>query len=192
MVVVVAHIGFLALASVIPLHLVKNMNANEGFMAIYGMAEIAASALICLVTDRIIQKFGSRKVIAIGVLFTGIAAMAMALTHNLTIVLIAGAASGASWTASAVAMYGLFIDATKDVPSQDMTRYTNAYNQLVWIAAFIGPMVGSNLANIGVDLILVMVIGAVMRVVAGIIIFNMDARLYTPVRRIRNAILHLR
>ena len=89
-------------------------------------------------------------------------------------------------------MYGLFVEAIKDVPSQDVPRYTNTYNQLVWIAAFIGPMVGSNLANIGVNLIVVMVIGAAMRIIAGMMIFNMDALLYVPVRRIRDAILHLR
>lgn len=192
MVVVVAHLGFLALASIVPLHMVKNMGADEGFMALYGMAEIAASATICLFTDRIIRKFGSRKVIALGVLCTGIAALTMALTHNLTIVLIAGATSGAAWTASAIAMYGLFVEAIKDVPSQDVPRYTTTYNQLVWIAAFIGPMVGSNLANVGVNLIAVMVIGAVMRIVAGMIIFNMDALLFVPVRRIRNTFMHLR
>jgi MFS family permease len=192
LVVVIAHIGFLALASVIPLHLVKNMGADEGFMAIYGIAEIVASASICLFTDRIIRKFGSRKVIAIAVFWTGVAAMTMALTHNLTIVLIAGAVSGAAWIAGAVAMYGLFIDATKDVASQDMTRYTTVYNQLVWIAAFIGPMVGSNLANVGVNLMLVMVIGAAMRLIAGLMIYNMDGLLYVPARRILNVFPHLR
>jgi len=192
MVVVVAHIGFLALASVIPLHLVRNLNVEEGFMAIYGIAEIVAAAVICLFTDRIIQKFGCRKIIALGVLLTGVAAMTMALTHNLTFVLVAGAISGAAWTASAIAMYGLFIEAIKDVPSHDVPRYTNTYNQLVWIAAFIGPMVGSNLANAGVNLILVMVIGSVMRVIAGMMIFDMDTLLFMPVRRIRNAFQHLR
>ncbi len=192
LVVVVAHIGFLAVASIIPLHLVKNMGANEGFMAIYGIAEIVASATICLFTDRIIRRFGTRKVIAVAVFWTGVAALTMALTHNLTVVLVAGAVSGAAWIAGAIAMYGLFIDATKDVASQDMTRYTTVYNQLVWIAAFIGPMVGSNLANAGVNLMLVMVIGAAMRLVAGLMIYNMDALLYTPARRILNAFPNLR
>lgn len=192
LVVVIAHIGFLALASVIPLHLVKNMGANEGFMAIYGMAEIAASATICLFTDRLIRKLGSRKLIAIAICCTGLAAMTMALTHDLHLVLIAGAVSGAAWIASAIAMYGLFIESTKDVSSDDMTRYTTVYNQLVWIAAFIGPMVGSNLANAGVNLILVIVIGAIMRLIAGVMIFKMDVLFYIPVRRIRNALLHLR
>jgi hypothetical protein len=66
-----------------------------------------------------------------------------------------------------------------------MTRYTTVYQQLVYIAAFIGPMVGSNLANAGVNLLIVMVVGATMRVVAGVVIFNLDTLLYVPARRLR-------
>jgi MFS family permease len=192
MAVVIAHIGFLALASVIPLHFVKNLGAEEGFMAMYGIAEIATSAFVCLFTDRLNRKLGSRKMIALAIFCTGLSALVMALTNNLTLVLIAGAVSGAAWTASTIAMYSLFVEATREVASQDMTRYTTVYNQLVWVAAFIGPMIGSNLANAGVNLILVMVIGAVMRLIAGMMIFDMDALLFVPARRIRNAILHLR
>jgi MFS family permease len=185
LVVVIAHLGFFALLPVIPLHMVKNLGADEGFMAIFGTAEIVASAIICLFTDRIIKYFGTRKTIAGTLAATGAAALVMATTRNLSITLAAGAIAGAAWTTTSVAMYGHFVEATKDIPTHDMTRYTTVYQQLVYIAAFIGPMVGSNLANAGVNLLIVMVVGATMRVVAGVVIFNLDTLLYVPARRLR-------
>jgi hypothetical protein len=112
----------------------------------------------------------------------------MATTRNLYFTLAAGAIAGAAWTAASVAMYGHFVEATRDIPTHDMTRYTTAYQQLVYVAAFIGPMVGSNLANAGVNLLIVMVIGATMRLAAGIVIFNLDTLLYVPARRIRRVL----
>jgi hypothetical protein len=55
-----------------------------------------------------------------------------------------------------------------------MTRYTTLFHQLIFIAAFIGPMVGSNLANAGISLMLVLMAGAGLRLLAGGIILSMD------------------
>lgn len=171
---VAIHIGFFAILPVIPLHLVETLGAAEGFMALFGIAEIGSAATISLFTSRIIARVGCRKVIGIGMLCTALAALIMALAHSLPITLVAGAVSGAAWTATTIALFGIFVESTHDVPNSDLMRYTTVYHQLIFIAAFIGPMIGSNLANAGVNLVLVMLIGVVFRVVTGSAILGID------------------
>lgn len=188
--VVIAHIGYFALLPVIPLHLVNNLNANEGFMALFGIAEIIGASIICLFTDRIIRQIGNRRTIALCLIASAVASLIMAVTHNLPITLFGAAIAGAAWTAAAVAMFGSFVESTEGVSSQDMTRYTTVYHQMAYIAAFIGPMIGSNMANAGVSLGVVMLIGTLLRLLSGVAILNAEHLFVIPMRRIREA-LHL-
>lgn len=182
--IVIAHVGYFALLPVIPLHLVKNLDANEGFMAIFGMAELIGATVICLFTDRVIKKIGNRKMIALCVMVTALAALMIATTTSTVIVLIASALTGAGWTAAAVAMFGYYVESTEGVAPADMTRFTTVYHQMAYIAAFVGPMIGSNMANAGVSLMAVLLIGTLMRLLAGVVILNADTLFMLPMRRL--------
>lgn len=190
LVIVIAHIGYFALLPVIPLHLVKNLHADEASMAVFGIAELIGASLVCLFTDRIIAQIGNRKTIALFVMATAMASMMMAATQSTVIVLLASAITGAGWTAAAVAMFGYYVESTEGVAPSDMTRFTTVYHQMAYIAAFVGPMIGSNLANAGVSLVVVMLIGTLLRMAAGVVILNADALFIVPMRRLREA-LHL-
>jgi MFS family permease len=171
---VAIHIGFFAILPVVPLHLVETLGATEGFMALFGIAEIGSAALISLFTSRIIARIGNRKMVGLAMLCTALAALIMALAQSLPITLVAGALSGASWTAATIGLFGTFVESTHEVPHSDMMRYTTVYHQLIFIAAFVGPMIGSNLANAGVHLVVVMLIGVIFRVVTGSAILSVD------------------
>ncbi len=184
---VAIHIGFFAILPVTPLHLVESLGAAEGFMALFGIAEIGSAAIISIFTSRIITRIGNRKMVGLAMLATALAALIMALAQSLPITLIAGAISGAAWTAATIGLFGIFVESTHDVPNTDMMRYTTVYHQLIFVAAFIGPMIGSSLANSGVNLVLVMLMGVVFRVVTGSAILSVD-QLWTwlaPAQRIR-------
>ncbi len=61
-------------------------------------------------------------------------------------------------------MFTFFVENT---PADEVTTYSVAYNQVIGLAVFLGPMLGSTLANNGVNLLLVMGLGALLRLIAG-------------------------
>ncbi len=187
---VIIHIGFFAILPVTPLHLVESLGAAEGFMALFGIAEIGSAALIAVFTSKIVAKIGNRKMVGLSMIGTALAALIMAVATDLPITLLAGALSGACWTAATVGLFGIFVETTHDIPNSDMTRYTTVYHQLIFIAAFIGPMIGSNLANTGINLVVVMLVGGLLRVLAGASVLYVDPLwqwLPRPTARIRRA-----
>ena len=171
---IVIHIGFFAILPVTPLHLIETLGANEGFMALFGLAEISAAAAISLITSRIVGKIGHQKMVGLTMIGTAIAALMMATAQNLPITLLAAALSGASWTAATIGLFGIFTESTREVSNADMTRYATVYHQLLFVAAFIGPMIGSNLANAGFPLATVMMLGVCLRLLAGSAVIQTD------------------
>ena len=184
---VIIHIGFMSIVPVTPLHLVENLGATEGFMALFGIAELAAAALICMFTDRFARQYGNRKMVGLAMLGTTAAALILAFAQNLPITLLAAALSGASWTAAAIGLYGMFTESTQDVPLKDMTRYTTTYHQIIYVAAFIGPMIGSNMANAGMNLVMVLMFGMLLRVISGVSVLQLESLFGAPVTALRKA-----
>lgn len=171
----IIHLSFFALIPVTPLHLVRTLGASEGFVALFGIAELMAAATVCMFTDRIIQRIGSRAMVGFAMLGTALAALILAGAHNLPVTLITGAISGASWTAATIGLFGVFTDSTHNVPMGEMTNYTIIYHQVIYLAAFVGPLIGSNLAHAGLSLVFVMVVGALLRLAAGGAVLKLDA-----------------
>jgi MFS family permease len=171
---VVIHIGFFAILPITPLHLVDSLGATESFMALFGLAEIGAAAGISLFTSRMVAKIGYHKMVGLSMIGTAAAALIMAMAQNLPITIIAAAFSGASWTAATIGLFGLFTESTREVPNAEMTRYATIYHQLLFVAAFIGPLIGSNLANAGFPLTMVMVLGFCLRLLAGSAVIYTD------------------
>jgi MFS family permease len=186
LVAAIIHIAFYSIVPITPLYLVERMNATEGFMALFGMMELAAGALVALLSPRIIQRIGTRAMIGLAMVGTALAAIIIATAPHLYLTLIAALLSGGAWTAAA--NVGLFSFFNESAPREDMASYSTAYHQIIGLSMFIGPMIGSHLANSGIDLVLVMMIGAALRLLAGPLIeHNLLGRLF---RRAGRATLH--
>lgn len=166
-VVLASHVSFTAIVPMTPLHLVDNLGATEGFLALFGLAELVAGATITLFTNRIVARIGNQAIIAIAMIGTALAATLIALAPSLPLTLVAAALSGMSWTAVGVGIYGFF---TSNAPIDEMTEYSVAYQQIIGLGLFLGPMIGSTLVNSGVQIVQVVLIGAIMRVAAGALI----------------------
>lgn len=160
----VTHITFFALVPIIPLWLINKFKAGEQFIALYGLAELAAAVLMASVASRLITRIGNRAMISLAMIGTGLAAIILAFAPHVNLTLIASALSGASWTAVNVSLFGYFSERT---PVTEAPRFTTAYIQTIYLAVFIGPMLGSFLANQGVDLAVVLLLGAAARLAAG-------------------------
>jgi len=166
LVAAVTHIAFFTVFPLIPLHLVKNLGASEGFMALFALAELSAGALISTFALRIIQRLGYRRMVAFSMFGTGIAAVLVAIAPNLYLTLLSAAISGASWTLAGMGVFGFFAE---NSPVDELGSYTTAYHQAIFAVMFIGPLLGSGLANAGVNLPVVLLVGATVRIVAGLL-----------------------
>ena len=170
--VLLTHIAYFSIVPVTPLWLYEEFGAGEQFMAFFGLAELSAAALMALFTNRIIARIGSLNTIVLSMLGTALAALILALTPSMNLTLVAAMFTGASWTAAGVGLFGYF---NENTPMEEMPRYTGAYTQIVYLAVFIGPLLGSGLANAGVNLVAVLLGGAAVRLLAGVLIQLMMA-----------------
>lgn len=168
------HIAFFSMNALIPLHLVNHLGATEGFISQFGVAELAAGAGAAMFAGQIVTKIGNRPMIALAMVGTAISALIIALTPNLYVTLIASAISGASWTMVGIGLFAYFSETT---PSENKTVFTTAYTQAIYIAMFVGPIIGTTLNNMGASLVMVLVIGAGLRLAAGVLI-HMHPRLW--------------
>jgi MFS family permease len=162
------YIGFTSILAITPLHLVSSLKASEGFMAVFGLVELSAGAAVALLTPRLIDRFGLRGMIAIAMMGTAVAAVIFALAASLPITLLGAALSGACWTAAA--MVGLNAYFSQNSPAAQMTPFSTAYQQVLGFSAFVGPLIGSSLASSSVSLVAVLMLGAALRVGAGLLI----------------------
>lgn len=161
------HLAFTAINAIIPLRLVQELGVGESYMALYGMAELGAAALISVVAPRIARRLGSQGLIVAGMVGTAVAALLIATTSNLTIILLSAGISGASWTlAAGIGLFRFFSDTSP--AGEGSVEYATAYNQSIGVAMFVGPMLGSALVTGGVSLVGVLMIGAIMRLISAV------------------------
>jgi predicted MFS family arabinose efflux permease len=161
---VIVHLSFFSILPIIPLLLVDRLGADEGFMSIFALAELAAAATLAALTDRIVRRLGNRRTIALGMIGTGLAALMLTAAPTLLLTLPAAALSGGAWTMTAISLFGFFSEST---PADSVTRYSTVYNQIVMLSVFAGPMLGSQLASTPLGLTTVLLIGATLRLLAG-------------------------
>jgi predicted MFS family arabinose efflux permease len=164
-VTVVVHISFFFISAIIPLRLVNELGADEGFMSLYALAELGAAATMAGFADRIVRRAGNQLVISVGLAASGVAALLLALAPSLPWTLLAGAVSGAAWTAAAISLFTYF---SENTPADSLTRFSTVYNQVVLLSIFVGPMLGSQLASTDLGVDAVMVVGALLRLGVGI------------------------
>jgi MFS family permease len=163
-VTVLVHVAFFSILPIIPLRLVDEMGANEGFMSLFAAAELVAAALIATVTYRIVRRIGALTVVAIGMIVSALAAAILVVASSLPVTLVGAALSGAAWTMAAISLFGYF---SENAPAESLTRFMTVFNQIVLLAIFIGPLLGSQLASTSLSLTTVLALGAGLRLLAG-------------------------
>jgi MFS family permease len=157
------HLAYTVLLSIIPLYLVEKLDATEGFMAVFGMLELAAGALAAMLAPRIIERIGTRTVMAWSMVALALAAVIIALAPSLAVTLLAAILTGAAWTAAAsVGLMSYFMTYT---PSGETSSYSVAFHQAIGLTMFVGPLLGSLLATSGMNLVIILLLGAGVRLI---------------------------
>jgi MFS family permease len=165
-IIAMSFVTFTAIRPLISLYMVNNLQADVWFLSNFGLVELVAGALIAAFTNRLVERFGNRTMIAVGLIGTGVAAVVIAGAQTLPVTLISAAVGGAAWALVSIGQFSYFSEMT---PHENKESYTTAYHQVVFVAMFIGPMLG-NLLNTGnIPIITALCIGAAFRVLAGIL-----------------------
>ncbi len=157
-------VAFFSIVPVVPLQLVHGLGASEGFVAAYSLLELLGGATVSAFANRLIRRHGHHAVITLGMVGTGLAAVILAAAPALVFTLPAALLSGAAWTLTDICQFSFFSRNTTPENRQSRTR---AYYQVLAIGTFIGPLVGSTLANLGLSLATVLLVGAGLRFLAG-------------------------
>jgi predicted MFS family arabinose efflux permease len=165
LIMIVTFVAFYAVFALVNARLIKEMGADEGYMAIFGLVELAAGALISHYAPGLIGRFTYRGSIAIMMMLTALPPLLLAITDHLGIGLLAAVISGASWTF--VAMVGISGLYTESTPVHEATYYGIAYHQAYGLAMFAAPFIGTFLVTGGMSLTDALLIGTGLRLVAG-------------------------
>ncbi|MCA0456442.1 MAG: MFS transporter [Chloroflexi bacterium] len=164
-IIVLCFMTFTSIKPMQSLYMVNVLHADEWFLSLFGLVELASGAFVALFTARVIARFGNRTMIAYGLIGTGIAAFIIASAQSLPITLLSAAIGGSAWTIVNIGQFAYFSEMT---PHEHKEPFTTAYHQTVFMATFIGPIIGKLLTTGDLPMVSVLVIGAILRVTAGI------------------------
>lgn len=175
----IAFLTFLSINAMVPLFLVNRLGGDETFIAVFGLIELAGGALMGMIGDRLVHKFGARRTAAATLGLTALAPLIIVFGGSLPLSLLAGFLTGLGWTGTSLSLLRMLME---NVPNYAMPKASAVYQQVVAVGSFIGPLTGSVLVNGGVDLGLVLVLGAALRF-GGALAIRFDL---TSVRRTRH------
>jgi MFS family permease len=167
-ILMITFIGFNAVTALIPARLVEEMGANEGYMALFGLVELFAGALVSFFAPRFVEKLGVHRMIALSMLATAIGIAILGLSDSLVLGLFAAGISGAGWML--VAMIGVVSLYVNAVPVHHAVHYSIAYHQAAGLVTFAAPFIGTGLIDSSLNLSQIMLVGAGMRVSAALAI----------------------
>jgi len=171
-VTLISHVAFFALYAVIPLHLENHLNATEGFIGIYGLAELASGALFALIADRIIKQVGNRALLALSVAAAALSAFILALAPALWVTLFGACLTGVAWTGIMISAVGFMAERT----NEDDIQATNLFHQMIFASMFIGPLLGTLPLSLGISSVAVLLAGVGLRLsAAGLIQIGLHA-----------------
>lgn len=176
------HVVVFATPPIVTVYLFDYMGADEQFMAIFVMAELLAAAVVSMFVTSFAQKYGNRGIIAPAMLISGLSIAVIALAPSLEFTLIGAVLVGLSWTVASVGVFGYFSDKASTTHS---TAYSRCYNQTIFFAMFVGPLVGTNLVSEHISIVAVLLIGASLRMVVGAFIHFQPHHMLASIRHLR-------
>jgi MFS family permease len=149
---------FHVIVSVIPLQ-IRAIGADSGFIALMGNVEVMAGFLAVIKLEWLISRFGTRRLLVVSTFALGFAALVYAFSTNLVMIIIASALSGGFWSLTNVCLFSFLLERTR----KDDIRAAEIYHQLLFLGIALAPMIGSSLAQAGVNLGAVLIFGAIIR-----------------------------
>jgi hypothetical protein len=159
-------VGVFMAAPLIQLHLVRNLNASDSWISLFGMFEMAAGALITLRMDWLVNRFSTSRLIIVMAFATFFQTSILAVITTLPPFIIGTVLFGAGWFALGVLMFNRLVEL---VPQKEFPQYAAAYQLVINLALFIGPLIGTFLIEHEMTLPAALLATAAVRFGAGIL-----------------------
>jgi len=166
--VFITHVAFFSMIMVTPLKLVNELGAGEGFITTFGFVELFAGAFGASVAVKVIQRLGSDLTIAVSMIAAAAATFIIASATSLAITLPAAFLTGSGWTIATIGVLNLLAERTG---TDNKTRTSIAFQQVVAVSIFIGPMIGWLLLDLNLSLSDILIVGTMLRLLAAVLTF---------------------
>jgi predicted MFS family arabinose efflux permease len=165
--------GVFMAAPMVQLHLVRGLGASDTWISVFGLCEVGAGALITLRLDRLIERFGTSRLMIAAAFATFLQPLTLATVTSLPPFIIGELGFGVGWFALLVVMYKRL---TETAPQADFPHYAVAYQMLINVALFVGPLVGTFLIEHNMTLPAALLVVALVRFGAAIITVAFSSR----------------
>jgi MFS family permease len=165
-VIVFVNMSVFIAAPITQLYLVQGLKATDSWISLLGIFEMGAGALLTLSMDRLIKRFGTRRLIIATTFATLFQALILAVTTTLPPYIIGTILFGAGWYAVNVLLYNRLVQI---VPAEDLRQYAATYSVIINAALFAGPLIGTLMIETGLTIPVTLLIIAFMRLGAGVL-----------------------
>lgn len=162
----IIHVVYFAVDPALNMRIVRDLDAPDAFMGVFGFLELAAGALTALYGSRLIKRLGTNRAIEISLFGMALSALIAAFAPQLYVTLLAAVLRGSAWTLCAtIALWSYFFEHT---PVQHSGIYTQPYHQVLAFGMFLGPLAAIIISTAGLNTVSVLIIGAVARAAVGV------------------------
>jgi hypothetical protein len=148
------------------LHLVRNLNASDTWISVFGLFEMGAGTLIMLQLDRLIARFGTGRLVTIMAFATLLQPLILGMITTLPPFIIGQITFGASWAALNVLLFNRLIEVA---PPEGFPQYATVFQMAINASIFAGPLISTFMIEHDLTLPAALFVVAAARFGAGVL-----------------------
>ena len=167
------HISVFMAAPIVPLYLVRTLNASDTWISLFSAVEVGAGALIMIYSDRLIVRIGANRLIVVAGLATALQTLILGFSTTLPPHLIGQAAFGIGWFWLSVLLYYRLSEL---IGSEEFPPYAAGFQMLISIALLFGPPLGTFLIENVMSLSAALILTGALRVGSAVFVYLIDVR----------------
>lgn len=126
------------------IYMIKNLGANEAWLAAISIASGLSSILTATMWGRFADKKGNTYAIILATFGMGITPFLYVMSESLFMLVLFNIIIGVSVTGTVLVLFNMLLDVT---PSENRTTIISIYNTLIALSATIAPILGVALSN---------------------------------------------
>lgn len=159
----VLHWGLFMAAPLFPVYWVRYLGAPDAFISLIATLGSGTSVLGALAMDRVLRRWGNRRVVGVSMLGLALYPLLTAFTHSLPPLLGISLLGGLFAAGLNVSLYNAMLQVS---PDEDRPRFIAIFSVLANVAIFAAPLSGSWLAG-WLGIVPVFFISAAIRALSG-------------------------
>ncbi len=162
----VANFGLSSISPLVPLQIVRHLQATNVQYGWYSTMSWLAIALTGVIRPKLIRRYGNGPLYALAGIGLALEALTLGLAQSLPLTWLAGAIGGAATAMFQVTAFGLI---GESAPRDHYEGYVGIQSSVGNFAIFAAPLITSGLISVGLPLGYTLIFCAVVRAVAGML-----------------------